>query len=47
MRLLLDTHVLAVARHRAGAIAQAQLEGLPIMTADATFAAYEVERIAC
>jgi PIN domain nuclease of toxin-antitoxin system len=28
-------------------IAQAQLEGLPIMTADAAFAAYEVERIAC
>jgi PIN domain nuclease of toxin-antitoxin system len=28
-------------------IAQAQLEGLPIMTADAVFAAYEVERIAC
>ena len=28
-------------------IAQAQLEGLPIMTADTVFAAYEVERIDC
>jgi PIN domain nuclease of toxin-antitoxin system len=28
-------------------IAQAQLEGLPIMTADAAFAAYDVERMAC
>lgn len=28
-------------------IAQAQLEGLPIMTADATFAAYNVERMTC
>jgi PIN domain nuclease of toxin-antitoxin system len=28
-------------------IAQAQLEELPLMTADAAFAAYEVERIAC
>jgi PIN domain nuclease of toxin-antitoxin system len=28
-------------------IAQAQLEGLPIMTADAAFEMYDVERIAC
>lgn len=28
-------------------ISQAQLEGLPIMTADAAFSAYAVERIAC
>jgi PIN domain nuclease of toxin-antitoxin system len=28
-------------------IAQGQLEGLPIMTSDAAFAAYDVERITC